>query len=199
MRHTAILSRAVAVAVGAAGALGLYTVGSTNPDQATERLWASATIRNADGAAVGRLTIVGRGRGVVTVQAHGLTPGFHGLHLHSTGICDPRTTDPNGNPAPFLSAGPHLGAGHHGQHAGDLPLLLVGQDGTGSAEVRTDRLTGGALFDADGTAVIVHAGPDNYANIPSRYSSGATPGPDAATLATGDSGGRFACGVLGRY
>jgi len=35
-----------------------------------------------------------------------------------------------------------------------------------------------------GTALIVHAGPDNFANIPSRYA----PAPDATTLATGDAG-----------
>ena len=49
------------------------------------------------------------------------------------------------------------------------------------------------LFDADGSAVIVHAGPDNYANIPTRYTG---PVPDATTLATGDAGGRVACGVV---
>ena len=56
--------------------------------------------------------------------------------------------------------------------------------------------TGGAAvlaFDADGSAVILHAGPDNFANIPVRY---APNGPDATTLATGDSGARTACGTV---
>jgi Cu-Zn family superoxide dismutase len=53
-------------------------------------------------------------------------------------------------------------------------------------------------MDADGSAVIVHAGPDNYGNIPVRYTSAgaASPGPDGATVATGDAGARIACGVV---
>jgi superoxide dismutase, Cu-Zn family len=49
-------------------------------------------------------------------------------------------------------------------------------------------------MDDEGTAVMVHAGPDNFANIPERY---APNGPDADTLKTGDSGDRIACGVVG--
>jgi Cu-Zn family superoxide dismutase len=53
------------------------------------------------------------------------------------------------------------------------------------------------LFDLDGSAVIVHADSDNYANIPDRYrSSNGQPGPDAETLEAGDSGSRVACGVV---
>ena len=54
------------------------------------------------------------------------------------------------------------------------------------------------LLDADGSAVVLHAGRDNFANIPAAYSSGEPPvaGPNAATLGTGDAGGRFACGVV---
>ena len=51
----------------------------------------------------------------------------------------------------------------------------------------------GDLFDADGSAFILHANADNYANIPTdRYD----PDPDATTLATGDAGSRIACGVI---
>ena len=62
----------------------------------------------------------------------------------------------------------------------------------------TDRFNVSALLDADGSAVILHAGRDNFANIPATYSSGdpAVPGPNAATLGTGDAGGRYACGVV---
>ena len=57
------------------------------------------------------------------------------------------------------------------------------------------------LFDADGSAVIVHGLPDNAAHIPTRYHShstvaGTPSGPDAATLATGDAGPGVTCGVL---
>jgi Cu-Zn family superoxide dismutase len=56
------------------------------------------------------------------------------------------------------------------------------------------------LLAGDGSAVIVHALPDNYANIPTRYRSAQTgaPGPDADTLKAGDSGGRVVCGVVRR-
>ena len=77
-------------------------------------------------------------------------------------------------------------------HSGDLPSLLVNQDGTGALEAATDRFDVDDLLAGSGTAVIVHAGPDNFANIPSRYA----PAPDATTLATGDAGARVACGVI---
>ena len=54
--------------------------------------------------------------------------------------------------------------------------------------------------DADRSAIILHAGSDNLANIPARYQSSAsqTPGPDATTRETGDAGAGFACGVVRR-
>jgi Cu-Zn family superoxide dismutase len=109
---------------------------------------------------------------------------------------DPAT----GAVVPFFTAGGHLNPGGttHGHHAGDLPSLKVSGDGRATAVTETSTVTLAQIFDADGAAVIVHAGPDNFANIPARYSAAGVPGPDAATLATGDSGGRTACGVLVR-
>jgi superoxide dismutase, Cu-Zn family len=71
-------------------------------------------------------------------------------------------------------------------------------DGTASIRFETDRFSVAELFDADGSAVIAHAGRDNFANIPTRYHSHTEDvfGPDSATLATGDAGGRTACGVV---
>lgn len=89
----------------------------------------------------------------------------------------------------------NLSSASHGAHAGDMPVLLVSGDGVAWAEFQTDAFAIDDLLDADGSAVIVHAAPDNYANIPARYSA---PGPDPATLATGDAGARIACGVVGR-
>jgi Cu-Zn family superoxide dismutase len=154
---------------------------------------ATATLRDANGAVVGRVALAPAGETVlVAVRANGLPAGFHGFHIHAVGLCEP----------PFTTAGGHHNpaGGNHGDHAGDLPVLLVQSSGGASAAVQTDRFTIDSLFDTDGSAVIVHAAADNYANVPSRYVSSTTglPGPDAATLATGDSGGRTACGVLTR-
>jgi len=44
--------------------------------------------------------------------------------------------------------------------------------------------------------VIVHASPDNYANIPARYLTGTLTAVDQTTFNTGDAGGRIACGVI---
>jgi Cu-Zn family superoxide dismutase len=73
--------------------------------------------------------------------------------------------------------------------------VLIQADGSGRAHSVTGRFRPGAL---EGRAVILHAGPDNLANVPVRYVTGTPPvaGPDAATKATGDSGGRIACGVI---
>ncbi|MBF0688405.1 MAG: superoxide dismutase family protein [Cellulomonas sp.] len=134
----------------------------------------------------------------VEVAAGDLPPGFHGFHLHAIGVCEPDSPDPT-DPAKvgdFLSAGGHLGAdmADHGAHQGDLPSLLVDSTGSGRLTASTDAVTLEDLMDDDGTAVMVHAGPDNFANIPERY---APNGPDADTLKTGDSGDRIACGVVG--
>jgi Cu-Zn family superoxide dismutase len=146
---------------------------------------------DANGADVGfvKLTKQG-GKVIVRGEVEGLTPGFHGFHVHSVGQCV----------APFTSAGGHYNPGGtgHGSHAGDMPSLLVMDDGTAEAQFASDRFTIAELFDADGSAIIVHAGADNFANIPTRYQSTTEGvlGPDSATLATGDAGARVACGVV---
>jgi Cu-Zn family superoxide dismutase len=160
-----------------------------------------AVLKNAAGATVGRVVLFSyRDKTRVAVSANEATAGFHGFHVHEVGVCDPTTTDPAGDPSPFLSAGGHFNpaGAPHASHAGDMPPLLVGDDGEASAGFVTDRYVVSDLRDMDGSAIIVHAGADNLANIPTRYQSSAstTPGPDAATLATGDAGGRFACGVV---
>jgi superoxide dismutase, Cu-Zn family len=119
------------------------------------------------------------------VQAKGLTPGLHGMHLHAVGKCEP----------PFTSAGGHFDPGPHGHtdpdanhpfHMGDIPNLRVGSDGSGSLRARTTRVTLSpgplSVFDEDGTAIIIHANPDQM--ITGEPKSGVSGGP------------RVACGVL---
>lgn len=149
---------------------------------------ARATIVDASGTAVGNVTFTtgANGKVEVRVKVEGLAPGFHGFHVHTIGTC----TAPD-----FTSAGGHFnpaGASHPG-HAADMPVVLVNTDGNGWARFRTDRYDIADLFDEDGSAVMVHANPDNYANIPvDRYD----PDPDSTTLATGDAGSRIGCGVI---
>jgi superoxide dismutase, Cu-Zn family len=149
--------------------------------------FATATLRNAAGEKVGRVVMRERRRGgvvLVVARVHGLAPGFHGFHVHTTGRCDAPT---------FATAGGHFNpsGATHNAHAGDLPSLLVTAHGRATLATATDRFSLADLRDADGSAVMVHSGPDNFANIPPRYGA-----PDQETLNTGDSGTRVACGVV---
>lgn len=176
------------IAMAAVGGAALVSASSSHA-------WhtATASLIDTNGNTAGEVRLLvsgGKMRVTARVQLPGEFAGFHGFHVHAVGVCDPRAAN-----GPFTTAGGHLAeAGTtHRDHWGDLPSLLVNRDGTASMTVRTDRVDLAKLFDADGAAVIVHVGPDNFANIPTRY---APNGPDAATLSTGDAGGRLACGVL---
>jgi Cu-Zn family superoxide dismutase len=118
----------------------------------------------------------------VTVTARGLKPGLHGVHLHAVGKCEP--------PA-FTAAGGHFDPGpsgntdpdaNHPYHLGDIPNLRVGADGSGTLHTRTTRvtLTEGplSLFDADGSAIIIHANQDQ--GTTGEPKSGVSGGPRAA-------------------
>ena len=150
---------------------------------------AVAEIKGEGITATAKFSEVKHGTGSVVhveLTASGLKPGLHGVHLHAIGKCEP--------PA-FTAAGGHFDPGpagntdpdaNHPYHMGDLPNLSVGQDGKGSITAVTTRvtLTDGALsvFDADGTAIIIHANPDQ--GITGEPKSGVSGGP------------RVACGVL---
>jgi len=150
---------------------------------------AVARLQDAAGNRLGSVWFLPRGsdKVAIRVSASYLSEGFHGFHIHAVGKCE----------APFTTAGGHLNprSAGHGSHVGDLSPLWIDRDGRGWLELQTDRFAVVDLLDADGSAVIVHAAPDNLGHIPARYAAG---GPDAATLATGDAGGRLACGVVQR-
>ena len=156
----------------------------------------TATLNGTDGAKVGTVTFAQEGSDVkVTLDAKGLTPGFHGFHVHQVAKCETNSVAPSGGePGNFLSAGGHFQAeGHTGHPAsGDLTSVQVLEDGTATLVTTTDAFTVDELVANGGTSVMIHAGADNFGNIPTRYA----PAPDQQTLDTGDAGGRVACGVI---
>ncbi|HEX2212584.1 MAG TPA: superoxide dismutase family protein [Mycobacterium sp.] len=168
----------------------------------------SADLRNAEGATVATAQIqFTDGYATVTVETTGqgeLTPGFHGLHIHSVGKCETDSVSPTGGaPGDFNSAGGHYHTSRDNEGhpaAGDLTALQIRNDGNGRLVTTTDAFTAEDLLAGGGTALMIHEKPDNYANIPpERYQQiNGDPPPDQTTLETGDAGARVACGVIGR-
>ena len=188
----------LAVSLTAAGAWAVADEGersATRHPHGWQQKVERVVLHDADGDRVGKVWLRQKG-GYVHVRAnlHSLPPGFHGFHVHSSGICDP--ADPTG---PFMSAGGHYNPDEsdHGEHAGDLPSLYVNDNGWARLGFVTDAFTLAELRNSDGSAVMVHEGRDNFANIPDdRYDSLEGPVPDDTTLRTGDAGDRHACGVV---
>ena len=145
---------------------------------------AIAAMLGPDGASMGTVMLTQTSHGVlVAADVAGLEPGGHGFHIHAIGSCTPD----------FSAAGDHFnpenighGLNHpDGVHPGDMPNIYAGADGNVRADYFTDTITldadvGHSLFDADGSAIIIHEKPDSY---------GADPG----------AGARVACGVIARY
>ena len=138
-----------------------------------------ASLVNNEGSEIGKVDFIPGPTGVlirVIVEAGGLTPGWHGAHLHMVGDCS--------DTAKFEHAGAHIQkdkTNHgllypHGPESGDLPNLSVASDGSAAAEMFTNLITLSELQDADGAAFMVHAGPDDHVSQP-----------------TGNSGDRVAC------
>lgn len=157
---------------------------SPSPTVVAQR--AFAELRNAQGAVVGVATFnqATPTRLEIDVTVTNIEPGRHGLHIHEVGRCE----------APgFTTAGGHLNPTNRqhglenpqGPHAGDLPVLVVDPNRSGQLRTTSENLTlstgTAALFDADGSAVVIHAQDD-----------------DQRTDPTGNSGDRIACGVVQR-
>ena len=204
--------------------LGAATIAGSRSDNTSaacrEKKVARAELHNAEGTRIGVADFWADSACVARVTVKigsfnldgdesGLTEGFHGFHIHDAGTCDRNAEDAAGNPSPFFTAGAHWNPDEriHGNHRGDLPPLLATTGGLARANILTDRFTINRLLDENGSAVIVHQDPDNLAHVlgetaegEERYHSHVSDGmgPDPATLATGDGGSRFACGVVKR-
>ena len=163
----------------------LFAVFVSLPLLASAAPSATATLRDAQGKTVGTATLTPGDGGVkIAVSVSGVAPGLHGFHVHAVGKCE----GPD-----FKSAGGHFNpaAKEHGlenpkgAHAGDMPNLSVGADGVGKGEflARGASLAPGpgSLFPDGGTAVVLHASPDDMKSDPA-----------------GNAGARIACGVVER-
>jgi Cu-Zn family superoxide dismutase len=143
-----------------------------------------AEMVDAAGKPIGSVMLQDTPEGVlVTTDLKGLPVGEHGFHFHEKGQCDAAQK--------FTTAGAHYAAGkmQHGlltaggHHGGDMPNAYVGADGV----LKTSLLNTGvtlangpkSLFDADGSALVIHAKPDDYKTQPS-----------------GDAGDRIACAIV---
>ena len=139
----------------------------------------------ADGQIVGEASLTQEAEGTrIMIKVTGVPIGTHAVHLHSVGRCEtPGFTTAGGHFNPGMKQ--HGANNPMGDHAGDLPNLVVGDDHIGKMDaVRAGlRLIDGTapLLDADGAAVVIHAGPDDFASDPA-----------------GNAGGRIACGVITR-
>jgi len=197
MRSTTIRAAAAGAALVLSGAA--VVLSAATPSGADGHPVAHATVRNAGGAELGKVTFIGRGnhatRARVELTLPAGAPGlgsYHGLHIHANGECV--------GTSGFTTAGGHWTDGDHplhGSHLGDLPSVLVTGDGRVTAEFATDR------FDVDeiaGRTVILHEGRDNFGNVPvggntDQYTANSG---DAvtATNGTGNAGPRYGCGVI---
>lgn len=143
-------------------------------------------LKNSAGAVVGSATLTAAPKGVLMrVELKGVAPGWHGLHFHEKGDC---------SKADFTSAGGHVHGGPtmvHGllnpaaNEAGDLPNIFVAADGGANAEIFSTFVALGGidgrqdLADKDGSALVLHANPDDHQTQP-----------------IGGAGARIACGVI---
>ncbi|MFN3931797.1 MAG: superoxide dismutase family protein [Brevundimonas sp.] len=184
-RRLALAVLPLAAVLGACVSVTDNDYGSA-PDRAAVGDFGEATLINASGANIGRAVLTQGSTGlVIRIEADGLTPGWHGVHIHATGECA----------APFTSAGGHINhaepkAPHgllnaQGPDDGDLPNIHADAQGRIRAEVFTTRARiaatgpGQWLWDADGSALVIHANVDDHRSQP-----------------IGGAGDRVACGIM---
>ncbi|HUD29464.1 MAG TPA: superoxide dismutase family protein [Novosphingobium sp.] len=160
--------------------------GVVTPAPAAVSSMVEADVVGLDGKTLGKVVLQQIPAGVlVSADVKGIPAGEHGFHFHQKGICDPA--------AKFETSAGHFTGGDHqhgylvaqGPHGGDMPNQHVGADGVLKTQILNTGVTLGSgpksLFDADGTALVIHAGADDYTSQPS-----------------GNAGGRIACAVIAK-
>ena len=177
LKRSLVISGGTVIAAVLAGGAVCWTASPVTAGDGAAH--ASAVLHDVSGSEVGfaKFTEDGAGRVHVNVHVDGMTPGLHGIHIHAVGDCS------SGSDA-FSGAGSHHNPAGlpHGQHAGDLPNLVVNGAGQGQLTTTLEQFTfagASAILDANGSALVVHERPD-----------------DLVTDPTGNSGTRIACGVI---
>ena len=171
------------------GGAALLVARSGEAAQPEVGLTAAATLKSPDGDSIGTVTFLQAASGVlVMAYVKGLSPGGHAFIIHETGSCAPDFSyagdhfNPSDAEHGFIHPGWRRGASV-GVHGGDLPNIYAASDGSARADFFTTGIaldTGPrhSVFDADGSAIIVHEWPDSYGEEES------------------DTGNRIACGVI---
>jgi Cu-Zn family superoxide dismutase len=158
---------------------------SCAPAAAAQKAKAIARLSGLDGKPAGTVEFAALSHGVlITFDLHDLTPGPHGIHLHTSANCDARSGFTAAGPILTLTPGKQHGyLAEGGPLAGDLPNQFAGADGRLHASVVTNSFSLGngkrSIFDRDGVSVIVDARGDDYRTQP-----------------LGNAGNRIACGVV---
>jgi superoxide dismutase, Cu-Zn family len=144
---------------------------------------ATADLKSADGKDVGTAKLTQTRGGVrIELALKDLPAGEHAFHVHAVGKCEP----------PFTSAGPHFNPAQkkhgklnkEGPHAGDMDNVRIPESGSLKVRIVNKDITlekdkPNSVFQEGGTALVVHAGKDDYTTDPA-----------------GNAGDRIACGVV---
>ena len=143
--------RSITRSAVAAAVLALATAPAAAAD-------AMARLFDREGRNVGQVLLTETPHGTLLhLTLRDMPAGTHAFHVHETGACLP----------PFTSAGGHFNptdVGHglmddDGMHVGDMPNIHVPEADPLEQEVlNTGLALDDALFDADGAAIVIHAG-----------------------------------------
>lgn len=156
--------------------LGLMSSMMAMADQVTVSFFRSSDAGKQ--SEVGAVTFIDTRLGLlIRPQLHGLAPGLHGFHVHQHPDCGDHGLKAGGHFDP-AHTGKHLGPYNLDGHLGDLPALYVDARGQATHDVLAPRLH---VINLKGRNIIVHAGGDNYSDIPKPLGGG---------------GQRIACGVV---
>lgn len=164
-------------------AAGLILAGLVQADEVSIDVHAISA--DGVGESIGVVTAIDTDEGLqLTPDLAGLPPGEHGFHVHQNPSCD--SAEKEGNMVAGLAAGGHYdpdetgshkGPEHEG-HLGDLPVLVVDENGEAATPMLAPRLT---VAKIKGRALMVHAKGDNFSDTPNPLGGG---------------GARIACGVI---